>query len=362
MSPSVEQIFIDIFLGKARDSSKKINVKAYEKYILGLNIKLSSEDLANLYCTSAFLLTAYQYIKEIHWVKKKENIDKPFVFSNFIKPFLENELNDQMFLHQILISSSLEDIKENFKELLALEKAAINLILEKPFGLQKKILKTSLKLVSSFFSKEFSEKSSLSLFRTFDNLDKILGLNYETQIITQSEQDSSERLYLGAGCGVQSEYSTIFSALSKLNLGENSKVVDLGSGYGRIGYIIGLTRPDIYFEGYEFVNERVLLSQQITNNFELGNTVKFFSQDLSDKNFIIPIADVYYMYDPFTEETYKLILAQLVLISRKQKVFIVTKGNARLWLKASEQQESNWTELVQLHGGNLCIFSSGTSL
>lgn len=188
-------------------------------------------------------------------------------------------------------------------------------------------------------------------------MDEVFDLNYSADMGMTTKIDEAERLFEGAGEGVQSGYSTVSAVLDRLNLNSGDRIIDLGSGYGRVGLIVGLLRPDLKFLGYEYVRHRVDISRATTKKFALEDHVRFLEQDLSLKSFRIPEAEVYYLYDPFSEDTYKYIVSQLVDLSRKRPVVIVTKGNARQWLIELACREG-WQAAEEYDNGHLCIFRS----
>jgi tRNA1(Val) A37 N6-methylase TrmN6 len=96
-------------------------------------------------------------------------------------------------------------------------------------------------------------------------------------------------------------YSTVLTALRYLYPTQGSRFIDLGSGYGRLGFVIGLLRPDMDFKGYEFVRHRVDNAMLTVENLDLQDHVQFYTQDLSSRDFQIPDAEIYYLYDPFSE-------------------------------------------------------------
>ncbi len=166
-----------------------------------------------------------------------------------------------------------------------------------------------------------------------------------------------ERLYEGAGVGVQSGYSTVLTALENLSLKPGDRFIDLGSGYGRVGLVVGLMHPEVNFVGYEYVPHRVKIAADSTERLSMEKHVHFLTQDLSLKEFQIPEAEIYYMYDPFSEDTYGHVLSQLIELAKHRKVMIVTKGNARGWLMDVVRQEG-WGEPQEFDSGNLCLFVS----
>ena len=135
----------------------------------------------------------------------------------------------------------------------------------------------------------------LCLYRTFDNLDDVFDLDYQLDLDMVVEHNTKERLYQRSGVGVQSGYSTILLALENSELLPNSSIVDLGSGYGRVGLVCSLLRPDIEFIGYEYVPHRVDIANKAAKHLGLEDNLSFKAQDLSLESFKIPEADVYYL-------------------------------------------------------------------
>ena len=58
--------------------------------------------------------------------------------------------------------------------------------------------------------------------------------------------------------------------------------------------------------------------QKTSDEFGLTDRLNFHTQDLSCPDFQIPEADIDYLYDPFTEETYQYVLKQIVEWSQKR--------------------------------------------
>ncbi|MBC7458145.1 MAG: SAM-dependent methyltransferase, partial [Bdellovibrionaceae bacterium] len=294
-----------------------------------------------------------------HWIQSKK-AENDINFNKFIKKFFKLELTPVLFLHAFLESSSVEGIRLAGKNAVLIETTLVQAIKTKSYVDQKTFSITTLQLMSELFEfehqlnlqkKEDGDDISLSLYRTFDVLDQIFELNYILDEIAPAEP--KERLYEGAGVGVQSSYVTTLMALRYLNPAKNSRFVDLGSGYGRVGLVVGLMRPDIDFIGYEFVEGRVNIANNTSKNLGIDQHVHFHTQDLSAQDFQIPPADAYYIFDSFSDETYKHVLARLQEIALTKKMTVVTKGNARLWFK-----NANWSAPQEFNDGNLCLFRS----
>ncbi|WP_372655912.1 SAM-dependent methyltransferase [Halobacteriovorax sp.] len=330
--------------------------------------KFTPSQLAHLYVSSALLIEVMSFIKEQLWLQDKldQDLDIKTTYEKFISPFFLNELKEIVFLQEFLIKSGSGNISNVLKNAKTIEKNILKLIKTRSKDDMKSFLIESLKEMKSHFLSEEKFKEAqdqslgyqgLRLYRTFDRLDDIFNLNYSLDLNMDIDRVTKERLYQGSGVGVQSGYSTILLALHRIEAEVGSTVIDLGSGYGRVGLVCSLLRPDINFIGYEYVPHRVDISNIACKALGLDEKLDFKVQDLSLKSFKIPDADYYYLYDPFSEETYKYILDQIIEISTRKKVTIVTKGNARGWLSDIAKKYA-WPKAVYIDESNLCIFSS----
>lgn len=329
-----------------------------ENNISTLTKLINEKDLAYFFIESIYLKNVIRFVIEDHWIKS-QNSHSEIQFERFIKKFLTAELQPLLFLHSFFLDSSIEGLQIAEKALDQTVKILLACIKSKTASFKKEFLKISLKRMSELYELEHQlnlkaqndEDANLSLYRAFDILDEIFGLDYLLDEVASIEQ--KERLYEGGGVGVQSSYATTVLALRYLNLNKDSRFIDLGSGYGRIGLILGLMRPDIQFTGYEFVKERVDIANKAKSALNLDQHVHFVTQDLSDVNFKIPVADTYYIFDSFTDSTYAFIMGQLEAMVPSKKITVVTKGNAKLWMKSKY-----WSEPQEFNGGNLCFFRS----
>ncbi|PIK13566.1 hypothetical protein [Halobacteriovorax sp. JY17] len=324
--------------------------------------------MAHLFVNSALLVEVMGFLKEQLWLKNKEDKELGIKtsYEDFMEPLFSNELESIIFLKDFLIKSGSGQMKKVGRDSKEIEQDILSLITSKSKENQKEFVIQSLKEMKVHFLNEEESKESvdqnlgqqgLRLYRTFDNLDDIFELNYNLDLDMTVDHDAKERLYQKSGVGVQSGYSTILLALHSMKAALGSTVVDLGSGYGRVGLVCSLVRPDINFIGYEYVPHRVDVSNEASEALGLQASLIFKTQDLSLESFSIPDADFYYLYDPFSEETYRYILEQIVEVSKRKEVTIVTKGNARNWLKKIAK-EQNWPNPIYIDESNLCIFRS----
>jgi hypothetical protein len=81
--------------------------------------------------------------------------------------------------------------------------------------------------------------NSEEMYRAFDGVDELLAIDYSSEELLESAGRRSERLYENSGVRVQTSYMTIIKVLAHLQLSEGAHLVDLGSGYGRVGLTAG---------------------------------------------------------------------------------------------------------------------------
>lgn len=174
-------------------------------------------------------------------------------------------------------------------------------------------------------------------------VDKILGfrLRYiEEMLIAEArgfEPDGSHetwgpKLHAGVQTWVgldlqtlQTPYSEIYRILQLLKLKPYQHVVDLGAAYGRMGVVMGGLYLKSFFTGFEYVKSRVDEGNRVYR--ELGfDKCKLMAQDLFDKNFELPEADVYFIYDYGQVEHIDHTLKQIEAVAYKRPVKVVVRG------------------------------------
>jgi len=361
----IQKVLIQIF-SKHQDLMGKLDSLHFSSEIQSICKKLKPEELSSLFIETAFISSALKFLSEEYWIQNKNTVLCENAYKSFIVPLFNSELWPLYYLEELLSNSTLSAIKIIQEKSLTIEEEILSLVKKKTTSEQKSFVSTSLHLMTPLFNFEnnlqYEKKSQglhlgLSLYRAFDGLDEVFNLNYKADHDMKTDLQNTERLYEGAGVGVQSSYATLLTAISNLNLAQGCRFIDLGSGYGRVGLVIGLMRPDVDFIGYEFVEHRVDIANSSSEKLGLSEHVHFYTQDLSLKDFQIPEADIYYLYDPFSKETYDHVLSQLVEFGRKRPTTIATKGNASGWLMEIGKKE-NWPPPKEFDGGNLCLFKT----
>lgn len=112
----------------------------------------------------------------------------------------------------------------------------------------------------------------------------------------------------------QTSYELFHRIFSHIPLQPRQLVVDIGAGYGRLGFYLAIFHPGVKFIGYEIVPERVKQSQRAATLLGLPDHIEFRLQDLAAPDFSLEPADIYYSWNPVNEPTGKLVGKQLLQI------------------------------------------------
>lgn len=320
---------------------------------------LAPTDIAELFVHTTYLASALEMLREQRWLQTQNAIEKQSMFDLFVAGELRAELSSLAFLRSLMASPDATTLKrldtnaEILINALVVESAKMEPKRFKQFASAAMLEMAKLVRAHKKLKTEF-----VPLYRTFDAMDQILGIDYTRDQGMRSDPHQTERLYEGAGLGVQTSYSSLLIALDEIAPPTGGQFIDLGSGYGRVGLVIGLVRPDLHFIGYEYVGHRVEVSNQCAQRLLIDDKVHFIEQDLAAKDFSIPPADVYYLYDPFTQKTYQHVFGRLREIGKSRSIAIVTKGNASRWFADAIGDDRCWTFPAHFDEGTLGLFRS----
>jgi hypothetical protein len=318
--------------------------------------------------TSLFLASALQALLERHWIMSREPKSGPAAFDDFVALALARELAPLRalapWLGPELSASRLKTLTAAARDL---SKTLVAESRRYEPTEYRTFLSTAIGEMAALcaFEENLAAQRSdhylpPSAYRAFDAFDEIFGLAFDTDQGVKQDPKSQERLYLGGGAGVQTSYATLLTALDNLRLPEGGHLIDLGSGLGRVGLLAGLWRADLRFTGYEYVGPRVKAANDAADRAGLAERILFTEQNLADPAFRIPLADAYYMYDPFCAETYERVLRQLNAYSLEHAITVVTKAGAGGWF-AQLQEQGSWAEPEPHDSGLLLMFRSKPS-
>ena len=192
-----------------------------------------------------------------------------------------------------------------------------------------------------------------------NHVDKILGfrLKYiEEMLVAEargfepegSHESWGPTLHQGAQTWVgldlqtlQTPYSEILRILQLLKIKPYQHVVDLGAAYGRMGIVVGGLYLKNIFTGFEFVKNRVDEGNRIFQQLDLSRC-KLITQDLSAKDFELPEADIYFIYDYGQVEHIDHTLKQISAVANKRPVKVVARGT---FTKRIIEEHHPWLDL-----------------
>lgn len=124
-------------------------------------------------------------------------------------------------------------------------------------------------------------------------------------------QENGEELWTEYGTSMLlTRYALLRSLFGAIPPQPGETVVDIGSGFGDVGFYVGTHYPTASFHGFELQSDRVEDSQRVTRTLGLKQ-VDFHRQDLSDTKFRLPFADIYYAFNPVSGKTFEKVLRDL---------------------------------------------------
>jgi hypothetical protein len=147
-------------------------------------------------------------------------------------------------------------------------------------------------------------------------------------------------------------YRVFRDSIASLNLPEGSVVVDMGSGLGRMGMVVGAHFPQFKYVGYEFHEFRLRPSSENANAFGFDN-VQYIQADFSSPELNLVDGDVFFFYYPNNNPgVMAAAMEKIHQIAKRKKVRILIRmsvgggGERAPWLK-----QVGW-------GGELGLFES----
>ena len=124
---------------------------------------------------------------------------------------------------------------------------------------------------------------------------------------------------------LQTPYSEITHFFSYLKNQKITNVVDFGAGYGRIGIVLSALYPNACFTGFEVVKDRSDEGERVFELLGLENC-KIINTNILSEEFIVPKADIYFIYDFSDPHDLRVILKKLSNKLYKEPFYLVAKG------------------------------------
>lgn len=156
-------------------------------------------------------------------------------------------------------------------------------------------------------------------------VDAWLGLETE-RIEKELTQPQDGQFWIGLPVqAMLTPYTEIRAILEHLNPASHSTLIDLGAGYGRMGFVIGCHYPQVKFIGYEIIEARVRESLRCLAPLAYP-LIEMHQADLSASGFKLPAADFYFIYDFGSRQTISKTLEDLKIVARSRPIKVVARG------------------------------------
>lgn len=150
-------------------------------------------------------------------------------------------------------------------------------------------------------------------------------------------------------------YSELRRMLSQVAPPSNSLVVDLGAGYGRMGFVLHAHFPGVHFLGLELVEERAQEGARALAAFGCDRA-SLRASDISSEGFLLPEADTYFIYDFGSRPQVGKVLGQLRERSRQGSFVLIGRGRE---VRDQVEREHPWlTVQAPSHHGNFSLYRS----
>lgn len=164
--------------------------------------------------------------------------------------------------------------------------------------------------------------------------------------VMHSERDSTtyagEEIWFCRGGGLQSPWRELRAVVARMNLKPGDLVVDLGSGLGRLGLLIGLLYPEVRFQGLELVKARVDAANRAAK--EMGFThVEYRATNLAHAE-ALPPADHFYLFNPTNQKTSAIVTRKLLELSRVKgfKVHLLSILQCAKFYETFQRTDDGW--------------------
>lgn len=204
-------------------------------------------------------------------------------------------------------------------------------------------------------AKEQSRKIDQLLGYQCESIEKDLINKNHSQYFLNCQED--RQLWFGLDVqSLQTPYSEIREMLNYLKPHGQEMWLDLGAAYGRMGIVLSLFSAEIQFLGYEVVKERVAEGNRIYDLLNLPKA-RLIHEDLASESFVLPEADLYFLYDFGSKKDVYSLLEKLKKHSQKRSLRVIARGRGiKNWI----YQENPWLYISKdpTHFENWSLFET----
>jgi hypothetical protein len=150
-------------------------------------------------------------------------------------------------------------------------------------------------------------------------------------------------------------YSELRRILFELSPNVGDRIVDLGAGYGRLGFVLSRHYPNCFFQGFEVVKERVEEANRVSALWKQPFQIE--QADIADKDFCLPEAAIYFIYDFGHREQVQIVLEKLQKIANQKSIQFVGRGG-RVRDLVQKKHPWLWDIHPAKHFSNFSIYRS----
>lgn len=186
-------------------------------------------------------------------------------------------------------------------------------------------------------------------------VDRFLGLDVEKVEARIKDPGDGQQRWLDRHSSIfLTPYVELRAWLEQLRPKEGETVVDLGAGYGRLGFVLARHFPACRFLGYELVGERVEAGRKALAKFGAANA-RLERADISAGTWKPPAAEIYFIYDYGTRAAISKTLGDLREISLVKPIRVVGRGRA---VRDAIEREHPWLGSVHapLHEAHYSLY------
>jgi hypothetical protein len=133
-------------------------------------------------------------------------------------------------------------------------------------------------------------------------------------------------------------------------------VVDLGAGYGRLGFVMARHWPEARFLGFELVENRVRAGTEAFQRFG-ARSATLVQANIAALQWELPTASTYFIYDFGSRSSIERILEKFRLKAKLNGIQVVGRGRA---IRDHIEREHPWLSSVHppIHGTHYSIYRS----
>jgi hypothetical protein len=179
----------------------------------------------------------------------------------------------------------------------------------------------------------------------------------ESLLLRNSQTNSDTQHWIGLPSrSLLTPYTELRSILSHVSPSDGDNVVDLGAGYGRLGFVLARHYPAVDFIGYEIVNERVAEASRCFEKHQCHRAI-MLREDLSAPGFVPVSAAFYFLYDYGSRTAVVKTLNDLRTIAQARAITVIGRGRLSRDLI---ERENPWLSQVNVpsHHRNFSIYRS----